>query len=419
VEYSVFRVLKSTILLLMISMQLSLCSGGQGTQEAAAETQAWRKHAILAEIYLRQGSAEKAIKEAERALDLGQGQAAFVRPILARALADQGDRDRAIAILRVHVKEYPSDAAAGILLASLETPSMPGTLSTGIAAEDRTAPGTSSASPASPAGSRWLPSDEDDGLPPVESRGSCDLEEILEKAGNRIKEFVGNVDRFTATESLDFEKFNKAGNASRPETHKFDYVVSIAEVRPGMLSVEEYRHSRRSEDDFSSAVASRGLPAMVLIFHPYESGNFDMTCEGMVQIKGTRSWQLHFRQRSDKPNRIRAYRVKGMPYAVSVKGRAWIAADSYQMLKMETSLVAPMPQIGLVADHTIIEYGPVHFQKEGTDMWLPESADVYSDFRAQRHHEHHSFSNYLLFSVGEMQRISAPKALSDSSSQRP
>jgi hypothetical protein len=43
------------------------------------------------------------------------------------------------------------------------------------------------------------------------------------------------------------------------------------------------------------------------------------------------------------------------------------------------------------------------------DMWLPKSAEVYSDWRGRRFHRRHSFSNYLLFSVDDQQHISLPK----------
>ena len=66
-------------------------------------------------------------------------------------------------------------------------------------------------------------------------------------------------------------------------------------------------------------------------------------------------------------------------------------------------------EIRLFADHTAIEYGPVHFQNKDVQMWLPQSAEVYYDWRGHRSHRRHSFSNYFLFSVDEKQRISQPK----------
>jgi hypothetical protein len=101
--------------------------------------------------------------------------------------------------------------------------------------------------------------------------------------------------------------------------------------------------------------------------------------------------------------------MDGPSYPVALRGRAWILADSFQVARLETDLVAPVPQIKLFADHTAIEYGPVRFKNRNVEMWLPQIAEVYYDWRGHRCHRRHSFSNYLLFSVDEKQRISEPK----------
>lgn len=136
-----------------------------------------------------------------------------------------------------------------------------------------------------------------------------------------------------------------------------------------------------------------------------------MSCEGLAQWNGRPAWQIHFRQRPDKPNTIRAYKFgeNGPSYSVALRGRAWIAADSYQIVRMETDLVAKLPEIKLLADHTIVDYGPVRFKNRNVQMWLPQVAEVYFDWRGQRVHRRHSFDNYMLFSVDEKQNISEPK----------
>ena len=170
--------------------------------------------------------------------------------------------------------------------------------------------------------------------------------------------------------------------------------------------------------NYPDGLETHGLPAMVMIFHPHTAENFEMTCEGLGQWNGVFAWQVHFRQKRDKPHTIRGYRlgVEGPLYPVALKGRAWIATDSYQILRLETALIAPMPQIQLLEDRTIIEYGPVHFRQGKTDMWLPQSAEVYYDWRGRRGFRRHSFSNYLLFFVEDKERITLPKIEDESSS---
>jgi hypothetical protein len=51
----------------------------------------------------------------------------------------------------------------------------------------------------------------------------------------------------------------------------------------------------------------------------------------------------------------------------------------------------------------------VKFNKGDVKMWLPQSADVYYDWKGRRIHRRHSFSHYMLFAVDDKQKISVPK----------
>lgn len=259
--------------------------------------------------------------------------------------------------------------------------------------------------------SHWVPPEVDDSIPQVEPGSACDLDEFLQKAGARVQEFVKNVERFTATESLLHESFNNAGKVSWKEQRKYDYVVSIEEIRPKILDVEEFLGGGSSRLDPPGGIAMKGLPALVLIFHPYYSETFSMMCEGLTTFNGKPAWQIYFRQRKDQPNRVRSYRIgwSGPAYPIALKGRAWFAADSYQIEGLQTDLIESVPNIRLAVDHTLIEYGPVHFGSRGVDIWLPQNAEAYCDLRGKRIHQRMNFSNYLLFAVDDTQNISAPK----------
>jgi hypothetical protein len=268
------------------------------------------------------------------------------------------------------------------------------------------------ASPASAGHPTWLPPDVDEKVPAVEET-ACSVDEVVQKAEERILEFVRNVDRFTATESLTHQSINKHGHASAPVGRKFDYVVSIQEVRPGHLGVMEYRNGGLALNEFPGGIVTNGLPALVLIFHPYYSPSYEMTCEGLARLNGQLAWQVHFRQRPDKPNELKTYQsgIHGASFSVGLKGRAWISADSYQIVRLETDLVMPVPQIRLLAEHTAVEYGAVKFRKGDVNLWLPLSAEVYFAWRGQQVHRRHSFDHYMLFTVDDKQRINTPSAL--------
>jgi hypothetical protein len=144
---------------------------------------------------------------------------------------------------------------------------------------------------------------------------------VLLNAGERIQEFVSNLEQFTATESLLQETINKSGKASGSERRKYDYLISTKEIRPGILSVQEDLSSNSTFDDASGGV-TKGLHALVFIFHPYYVGTFAMTCDGLATLNGQRAWQIYFRQRPDKPSTTRAYSMgrNGPCLPVALKG---------------------------------------------------------------------------------------------------
>ena len=94
---------------------------------------------------------------------------------------------------------------------------------------------------------------------------------------------------------------------------------------------------------------------------------------------------------------------------MSLKGRAWIAANSFQILHLESDLVEPVLAIRLLRDHLAVDYAPVRFQKQNTELWLPQLAEWYLELGGKKYHRRHSFTNFLLFSVDEKQRITRPK----------
>jgi tetratricopeptide (TPR) repeat protein len=372
-----------------------------------ADPSSWRAHAIRADVLLKEGLRGDAITEAYHALELGHGQSTGVQPLLALALAESGNKKGALRVLEEYTRDHPNDVPARKQFESLQTTAAD---KDDAATEIKPATSTESAI-ALPLPSNWLPPDVDENVPPVESNTPCSLDEVVQKAGKRVEEFVTNVDRFAATEFLKHESINKWGLAAFQETRRFDYVVSIKEYRPGYFDVLEYRTNKGSPSEFPDGIETRGLPSMSLIFHQNNAGQFVMSCEGLGQWNGMPVWQVHFRQRPDKPNTTRGYQIgeNGRSYPVALRGRAWIATDSYQIVRIETDLVNTLPEIRLFADHTVVEYGPIRFKSRNVEMWLPQSAEMYSDWRGKRMHRRHSFSNFVLFSVDEKESISEPK----------
>ena len=364
----------------------------------------WHPHALMVVAYTKQKQYPQAVEEAERALELGHTQAAaVVQPVLASNLAAEGNKDQAIKILQDYLQEHPDAEDAQNLLASLRQPAE--ALTSAVLPDPSAS--TIDFDPILP--SVWMPTNVDDKVPPVEPGVLCSLDTVLSKASMRMTELVQNLERFEATESLEHERIGKQGLPTRPELRTYRYMVSIGEIRPGLLSVEEYRDSKKLQEDPPDGVVTVGLPALALVFHPDQIGNYKFTCEGLAHTVSGLAWQVYFQQRADRIPTLHAYSQGGHIFAVGLKGRAWIAAGTFQVVRLETDLVKRYPEIRLTAEHTAIQYGPVRFRKKDVRLWLPQKAEVYFDWRGKRVHRLLSYSDFALFSVDSTQKINPPK----------
>jgi hypothetical protein len=94
---------------------------------------------------------------------------------------------------------------------------------------------------------------------------------------------------------------------------------------------------------------------------------------------------------------------------VELEGRVWIEPGSYQILRLESELVKPIPAIQLTQEHFTIDYKPMEFHSTGQQVWLPQVAELYVEVHGKRYYRRHSFSDFRLFNVDAAQNIQAPR----------
>jgi Flp pilus assembly protein TadD len=383
----------------------------------ASSPTSWHLEERLAEANFLHQEYDAAEQHAQHAIEMSEDRATLGQLILAKVYLQRNDPHSAEGILETLLAHQPYGARADEarrLEASLErsTGAVPqvargslGGVSTAFDFPEELVPPP-----------RWMPADVDASIPPVESGVACPLETIAEQTGNRVREFVTAVNSITATETLEHEVIDEHGFPAKRESRAYTYVASLQEIRPGRYKVEEYRNGKTGKDVFPEHLATFGLTSLVMIFHPAYRDEYDFSCEGLSRWHGGRAWQVHFHQRPDKPVRVRGYQMDKQMFPLALRGRAWIAVDTYQILSLETDLVTPVPQIPLNAEHISIQYAPVKFGTNKKELWLPESAELFVDFNVRRIHRSDHFTDYMLFSVDETEKISAPPAKPDSDS---
>ena len=254
-----------------------------------------------------------------------------------------------------------------------------------------------------------IPPGVDEVVPAVSPGVSCDLPAVLHGAGERMTQLISNLEKFSATEHITHFSVDKAGVLRDRETRSFEYVVAVSQNGVQAFLLDEYRNGVVNPFQFPQAISTDGLPVMAAIFHPVMVPDFKYSCEGLGQWNGRPSWQVRFEQRPDRPGRMRNYNVGGNLYSVSLKGRAWIDAGTYQILRLETDLVQPVKELELTHERLSIEYGEVQFHSHDLQLWLPKSAELYWERHNHRYYRRHDFSNFKIFSVETDQKYQRPK----------
>jgi len=244
---------------------------------------------------------------------------------------------------------------------------------------------------------------------PVDEHVTCPAEQVLKATGENVREFVNSMEKFTAIESVEHYTFDKSGERKGPEARRFDYVVVVERESTGMFWFDEYRNGSNDQGQFPGHLATLGLPAIVLMFHPDFAADFNFQCEGMVHDEGRAYWQVRFEQRKDRPSRLESYNVNGRTFSVHLRGRAWIDPGKAQVVLLESELAEPIPQIELTEQHQKIEYTGVKFAATGQEIWLPQSAEVFAERRGRRYYRKHSFADFRLFNVDTAQNLKTPK----------
>ncbi len=384
-------------------------------QAVSVDPESWMAHYLLATVYLQQREFEKAQEQASLAIERGKRTASAAQLILGQALANLKRYPEAVQALEAFLEAAPTDSnvpKVHALIADIQkwesqTAANAGatqSISSVVVPEPIVA-----ATDPGPLVKNWGPADIDDSRPQVALDVSCPQGKVLHLAGERVKELVDDLAKFDAIEDVYHEDVDQEGIPKKNVTLRFDYVASISEPTPGRFLVDEFRSGRSGTEDFPDQIATRGLPTLAFIFHPDMRDDFDMSCEGLGTWNEKATWLVHFQQRADKPHRIQDYIINGRVYPVSMKGRAWISADTFEIVRLESDLMAPIKEIQLLSQHQAVDYAPVQFPKTKTQLWLPQQAELYFDFRKHRYFRRHSFSHFMLFSVDTEEKRKEPK----------
>jgi hypothetical protein len=243
---------------------------------------------------------------------------------------------------------------------------------------------------------RWEPPHVDSRLHSLIPTPPCVLPGVLEQAGSRANALFDGLKSFTAREDIAYEKLESYPVDDFHRT--YDYRVLF---RPGSsgLVLQDSRDFRGRSKVSVAFEQDLGLPELALILLPGMQADYDFKCEGTTLWKGQPAFVLSFKQRKDKPRRTVSFRGEHAAFPASIRGRVWIGTDSGEVQHMETSLMDPIPEVGVRNWYLSIDYGAIAFPARNVRMILPQTVDAYCEFRNWVTIAYHTFTDFKLFGV--------------------
>jgi Tfp pilus assembly protein PilF len=261
------------------------------------------------------------------------------------------------------------------------------------------------------------PADLIPGLEPAKDQEQ--LSSILDGVGARILEMINNFPNTSSREAIHQEKLARKGGVSGTQNQEFRYLCLVPRETwgPGFI---EYRADFDGNPALPKGLSegfmlTSGFASAGLIFHPAYRSESTFRYLGRQKINGQNTFAVAFAQIPGKSHLFGSFQ-KGLTSETTFsQGLAWINPDTYQIIRLHTDLLAPLPELRLEKETLNVDFNEVRFNHPKQALWLPEQVTVTLDWNGRELRNTHEYSDFKIFNVEASEKIGKPKDSAESS----
>jgi hypothetical protein len=248
-------------------------------------------------------------------------------------------------------------------------------------------------------------------LEPAESQEP--LTPILEKVGKNVAEFFQDFQNTSSLEVVQEERGSQRGKVKGTLKQEFRYLCLLSDgSKPSFFN--EYRQKLSASQGETYALKqgfmlTAGFVSASLNFHPQFQSQSAFRYIGRQKVDGKETYVVAFAQQPMKTKLSGTFTEGRTSTTTYIQGLAWIDAQNYQIVRLRTDLLKPLPEVKLERQTTEIDYQEVHFKNSSQGFWLPREVTVTVDWNGKRLHNQHQYSDFRLFDVRMNERIEQPK----------
>jgi hypothetical protein len=239
------------------------------------------------------------------------------------------------------------------------------------------------------------------------------LKDILAAVGKNVADLFTGLPNICSIEKVQQEKLAHDGKASASLESKYRY-LAMAPSHPWGPSIDEYRADWQGKNSpqmglSEDSMLTEGFVSAPLVFHPtYQNGsNFRLL--GRQKVKGRNTFLIAYAQDPAKSSLSGSFTFGKVTRPTYTQGLAWIDGENYQILRIISDLLTPLPQVRLNKETTDIKFSEVQFKQVTQKFWLPEAVTVTLDWNGRVYRNSHAYSEFLVSNVEATQKIGKPK----------
>ena len=255
------------------------------------------------------------------------------------------------------------------------------------------------------------PHDMIDGLEPALDQAQ--LEPILTGVAANISAMFANFPNTSSRESIHQEKIGGKGKVRGSKNQEFRYLCMAPRQGWGP-TFKEYRVDSAGTEIGPKGVeegymVTRGFNAATLVFHPDYRSETTFRYLGRQQTNGHVTYVVAFAQIPSKAHLRGLFKAGQSWLPTFSQGLAWIDPSSYQIVRLRTELLRPLPELRLERESTEINFSQVGFKRITQTFWLPQQVTVAINWDGKQLRNTHEYSDFRLFSVDATEKVGKPK----------
>ena len=167
---------------------------------------------------------------------------------------------------------------------------------------------------------------------------------------------------------------------------------------------------------------TEGFVSAPLVFHPAYQAGGTFVLLGSQMVKGRKTFVIAYAQIPEKTSLYGTFTYGHTTRMTYTQGLAWIDGENYQIVRIASDLLRPLPEVRLQKETTDITFSEAQFKQVTQKFWLPAAVAVTLDWNGRTYRNVHAYSDFLVSNVEETQKIGKPKeglkAVEDSSERR-